>query len=60
MFLPYSEDKTEQLRRIVGADNYTLAERDEELSAVLKNADDPKTINNAKLAQQLCGIIITK
>ena len=27
---------------------------------VLKNADDPKTINNAKLAQQLCGIIITK
>ena len=59
-FLPYTEDKTELLSRILGADNYTLKNSGGKVSAVLKNGDDPVLINKAKLAQQLCGIIITR
>ena len=59
-FLPYTEDKTEILRMILGSGNYTLNNRGGKLSAVLKNRDDPVSINKAKLAQQLSGIMITR
>ena len=59
-FLPYSEDKTELLRMILGSGNYTLKNRSGRISAVLKNRDDPVSINKAKLAQQLSGIMITR
>ena len=59
-FLPYTEDKTEILRMILGSGNYTLNNHGGKLSAVLKNRDDPVSINKAKLAQQLSGITITR
>lgn len=59
-FLPYTEDKTELLNRILGEDNYIIKNNNGKESAVLKNSDDPVLINKAKLAQQLCGIIITR
>ena len=45
---------------ILGSGNYTLNNHGGKLSAVLKNRDDPVSINKAKLAQQLSGITITR
>ena len=59
-FLPYTEDKTELLRMILGSGSCTLKKRGEKITAVLKNRDDPVSINKAKLAQQLSGITITR
>lgn len=59
-FLPYTEDKTELLRMILGSGSYTLNKHGEKITAVLKNRDDPVSINKAKLAQQLSGITITR
>ena len=59
-FLPYTEDKTELLRMILGSGSYTLNKHGEKITAVLKNRDDPVSINKAKLAQQLSGIMITR
>lgn len=61
LFYIYTEDRIELLRKMLGTDAFTIREGVGGVTtAVLKESDNPYFINRAKLAQQLCEILITK
>ena len=61
LFYIYTEDRIELLRKMLGTDAFTVREGVGGVTtAVLKESDNPYFINRAKLAQQLCEILITK
>ena len=61
LFYIYTDDRIELLRKMLGTDAFTVREGVGGVTtAVLKESDNPYFINRAKLAQQLCEILITK
>lgn len=61
LFYIFTDDRVELLRKMLGTDAFTIREGVGGVTtAVLKESDNPYYINRAKLAQQLCEIMITK
>ncbi len=61
LFYIFTDDRVELLRKMLGTDAFTIREGVGGVTtAVLKESDNPYFINRAKLAQQLCEIMITK
>lgn len=61
LFYIFTDDRVELLRKMLGTDAFTIREGVGGVTtAVLKESDNPYFINRAKLAQQLCKIMITK
>ena len=61
LFYIYSDDRLALLRKMLGTDAFTVREgAGGVMTAVLKKSDNPYFVNRAKLAQQLCEILITK